>query len=95
MSPGEFDCTHFPHVFALHSHGDPHRDPHNTLVSGLHLFQTFVSVCDGEASETFYAFKKRGECGNAFKVANDRGQFSHLQIKLVSPLWPLHKKITV
>ena len=24
--------------------------------------------------ETFYAFKKKGELGNAFKVANDRGQ---------------------
>ena len=37
----------FSHVFdnSLHSH--------NTLVSGLHLFQTFVGICDGEASETF------------------------------------------
>ena len=28
--------------------------------------------------ETFYAFKKRGEYGNAFKVTNDRGQLGHL-----------------
>ena len=33
---------------SLHSH----RDSHNTLVSVLHLFQTFVGVCDGEAIET-------------------------------------------
>ena len=45
--------------------------------------------------EKFYTFKKRGERGNAFKVTNDRGQLGHLQIELVSPLWPLHKKITV
>ena len=40
-------------------------------------------------------FKKRGEHENAFKVTNDRRQLGHLQIKLVSPLWPLHGKITV
>ena len=52
-----------------------------------HLFQMFVGVCD--------AFKKRGERGNAFKVANDRGKLCHLQIEIVSLLWPLHEKITV
>ena len=31
---------------SLHSQ----RDSHNTLVSGLHLFQTFVDVNDGVAS---------------------------------------------
>ena len=45
--------------------------------------------------ENFYAFKKRGERGNAFKVTNDRAQLGHLQNELVSPLWPLHEKITV
>ena len=45
--------------------------------------------------EIFYAFKKRGERWNAFRVTNDRGQLGHLQIKLVGPLWPLHKEITV
>ena len=45
--------------------------------------------------ENFYAFKKRGERGNAFKVTNDRGQLGHLQNELVSLLWPLHEKITV
>ena len=45
--------------------------------------------------ENVYALKKRGERGNAFKVTNDRGQLGHLQNELVSPLWPLHEKITV
>ena len=29
-----------------------HQDSHNTLVSRLHLFQTFVDVNDGDASGT-------------------------------------------
>ena len=33
--------------------------------------------------EKFYAFKKRGERGNAFKVINDREQLGQLQIELV------------
>ena len=43
--------------------------------------------------ENFYAFKKRGERGNAFKVTNDRGQLGHLQIELVSPLGPYTKRL--
>ena len=51
--------------------------------------------CPFEANigENVYAFKKRGERGN--EVTNDRGLLGHLQIELVSPLWPLHEKITV
>ena len=45
--------------------------------------------------EKFYAFKKRGKRGIAFKVTNDRGQLSHLRIEVVSPRWHLHKKITM
>ena len=60
------------------------------VVKGYHECPFEVNI-----GETFYAFKKRGERGNAFKVTNDRGQLGHLQIELVSPLWPLHEKITV
>ena len=60
------------------------------VVKGYHKCPFEVNV-----GETFYTFKKRGERGNAFKVTNDQGQLGHLQIELVSPLWPLHEKITV
>ena len=57
------------------------------VVKGYHECPFEVNV-----REIFYAFKKRGERGN---VTNDRGRVGHLQIKLVGPLWPLHKEITV
>ena len=60
------------------------------VVKGYHECPFEVNV-----GEIFYAFKKRGERGNAFRVTNDRGQLGHLQIELVGPLWPLHKEITV
>lgn len=37
-------------VNSLHSHWDYHK----TLVPGLHLFQTFVGVCDAKTSGTIY-----------------------------------------
>ena len=55
------------------------------VVKGYHECSFEVNV-----GEIFYAFKKRGERGNAFRVTNDPGQLGHLQIKLVGPLWPLH-----
>ena len=60
------------------------------VVKGYHECPFKVNI-----GETFYAFKKRGERGNAFKVTNGRGQLGHLQIELDSPLWPSHEKITV
>ena len=60
------------------------------VVKGYHEYPFYVNI-----GETFHAFKKRRERGNAFKVCNDRGQLGHLQIELVSPLWPLQEKITV
>lgn len=60
------------------------------IVKGYHKCPFEVNI-----GEKFYALKKRGQRGNAFKVTNDRGQLGHLQIELVSPLWPLHEKITV
>ena len=60
------------------------------VVKGYHECPFEVNV-----GEIFYAFKKRGKRGNAFRVTNDRGQLGHLQIELVGPLWPLHKEITV
>ena len=59
------------------------------VVKGYHECTFEVNV-----GEIFYAFKKRGERGNAFRVTNDWGQLGHLQIELVGPLWPLHKEIT-
>ena len=40
------------------------------------------------------AVRKRGECGNAFKVTNDREQLGRLQTKL-GPLWSFNAKSTV
>ena len=51
------------------------------VVKGYHECPFEVNV-----GEIFYAFKKRGERGNAFRVTNDRGQLGHLQIELVGPL---------
>ena len=34
-----------------------------------------------EIGERFVTQKKRGDCGNALKVGDDRGQLGHLQIK--------------
>ncbi|XP_068741732.1 uncharacterized protein [Montipora capricornis] len=47
------------------------------VVKGYHECPFEVNV-----GEIFYAFKKRGERGNAFRVTNDRGQLGHLQIEL-------------
>ena len=44
------------------------------VVKGFHECPFEVNV-----EEIFYAFKKRGERGNAFRVTNDRGQLGHLQ----------------
>ena len=41
------------------------------------------------------ASRRKENMRNAFQVTNDRGQLSHVQMELVSPLWPLHGKITV
>ena len=60
------------------------------VVKGYHECPFEVNI-----KEKFYAFKKGGERGNAFKVTHDWGKLGHLQIELVSPLWPLHEKITV
>ena len=51
------------------------------------LRDTTFSKCDKK--------KNRGECGNSFKVtgAKDQGQFGHLQMELVSPLWPLNSQL--
>ena len=51
------------------------------VVKGYHECPFEVNV-----GEIFYAFKKRGGRGNAFRVTNDRGQLGHLQIELVGPL---------
>ena len=56
------------------------------VVNSYHECPFYVNI-----GETFHAFKKRGERGNAFKVCNDWGQLGHLQIELVSPLWPLQE----
>ena len=40
------------------------------------------------------AVRKRGKCGNAFKVTNDREQLGRLQTKL-GPLWSFNAKSTV
>ena len=37
------------------------RDCHKTLVSRLHLFQTFVGVWDGEASGTVSIYTLRSQ----------------------------------
>ena len=58
------------------------------VVKGYHECPFEVNV-----GEIFYAFKKRGERGNAFRVTNDRGQLGHLQIELVGPLWPYYSAI--
>ena len=47
------------------------------VVKGYHECPFEVNI-----GEKFYAFKKRGERGNAFKVTNDRGQLGHLQIEM-------------
>ena len=43
------------------------------VVKGYHECPFYVNI-----GETFHAFKKRGERGNAFKVCNDRGQLGHI-----------------
>ena len=48
-----------------------------------------------EVGKRFIAQKKRGDCSNALKVIDDRGQLSHFQRQLVSPLWPLKNEIVV
>ena len=60
------------------------------IVRGYHLCRFEVN-----AGEVFTANKKRGECGNAFKVVNHRGQLGRLQSELVDPLWPVLANISV
>ena len=54
------------------------------IVKGYHLCRFEVNV-----GKVFTANKKRGERGNAFKVATHRGQLGHLKSELVDPLWQL------
>jgi len=42
-----------------------------------------------DIGEVFYAHKKIGSRGRAFKVTNGRGQLGHLEKGLVTPLWRL------
>ena len=57
------------------------------VVKGYHECPFEVNV-----GEIFYAFKKRGERGNAFRVTNDRGQLGHLQIELMLVLFGPYTK---
>ena len=59
------------------------------VVKGYH--QCPFKVHEGEV---FPVSKKMGGRGNAFKVFNERGQLRHLQVELVSALWPLQVDIT-
>ena len=54
------------------------------IVKGYHLCRFEVNF-----GEVFTANKKRGECGNAFKVVNHRGQLGHLQSELEDPRYQL------
>ena len=47
------------------------------VVKGYHECPFEVNI-----GEKFYAFKKRGERGNAFKVTNDRGPVSYTHLTL-------------
>ena len=55
------------------------------IVKGYHLCRFEANV-----GEVFTASQRRGECGNAFKVVNHRGQLGNLQSELVDPHWLLH-----
>ncbi len=59
------------------------------MVKGYHACDFTVEI-----GEEFVATRKRGECGNTFKVFNQHGQLGHLKTELVSPLWPLIKDAT-
>ena len=56
-----------------------------SIVKDYHICCLEINV-----SELLAASKKRGECGNRFKVVNHSGQLGHLQSMPVDPLWPLH-----
>ena len=43
--------------------------------------------------ENFYAFKKRGERGNAFKVTNDRGSSATFKTSLLVLFGPYTKRL--
>lgn len=49
---------------------------------------------DVEEGEIFNVFKKIGEKGRAFRVANERGQLGHLQREMVASLWPVNAAVT-
>lgn len=58
------------------------------VVKGYHECRFQVKVGD-----TFYATKKNGSKGRAFKVCDSRGQLGHLQRELVNILWPLNAEL--
>ena len=80
--------THLP-VIALPSH--------NVYARGRCIVKNYHHICGFEVNvgELFTANKKRGECGNAFKVVNHRGQLGHLQSKLVDPLWARYRLVLI
>ena len=57
-------------------------------VKGCHECPFKVNI-----GETFYAFKKRGECGNAFKVANYRGSSPTFKLGLLVRFDPYKKRL--
>ena len=58
------------------------------IIKGYHLYSFEVNI-----GEVFTANKKRGECGNAFKVVNHRGQLGHLQRPSLWILFDQYMKI--
>ena len=49
---------------------------------------------DVKDGEVFKALKQIGKKGQAFRIANERGQLGHLQRELVASLWPVNASIT-
>ena len=81
-------------LYDLNSRNELHIRTHTSPIASIIPKREQVPEKKWKYLFVLLAVRKRGKCGSAFKVTNDREHLGHLQTEL-SPLWSFNVKSTV